>query len=169
MTKKPCIYREKTNHSCTTGFTLIEILIYISLFSIVVGGLLITAYNVISGSGRLHNKVFINEEAAFMIRKFDWALTGATAISVTSSTKLTITKPSLSANPLAFSLSSGTLMLVRGVSSSVQLNSASIKVNSLAFTEIPPSGGRPKGVSIQFELANISEKQNFNITRYLRQ
>lgn len=153
------------------GFTLIEILVYVGLFSIVIGGLLLTAYNVISGSGRLHNKVFINEEAAFIIRKFDWALTGATAIPFISSTTLKITKPSLPVgdNPLTFSLASGMLMFARGVSSSVPLNSASVKVNSLLFTELPPSGSRPKGINIQFQLANISETQDFNVTRYLRQ
>ena len=146
------------------GFTLIEILMYLGIFLFVIGGLLLTIYTVIGGSGRLQSRVFVSEEAVFILRKFDWALTGASAISVPSSDKLIITRPDFppEENPLTFSWNAGSLTLARGTGSSVRLNSASVDVISLVFTE------KSSTLESQFMLANLSQNQTFKFSKYLR-
>ena len=62
------------------GFTLIETLIYIALFSTIIFSGLVTAFNLIQGSDVLNKKTVTQEEGNFVIRKIDWALTGATNI-----------------------------------------------------------------------------------------
>ncbi len=152
------------------GFTLIEVLIYIALFSLVAGGLLLTTYVVIENSGRIENKVIVSEEGAFLLRKFDWALTGADSISVPSETELKLTKPDLPAgeNPVAFSLGSGEILLKRGGGGMVPLSSAGVSVTSLIFTRIPPTGGKPAAAQIEFTLKSGSYSQTFGFTKYLR-
>ena len=58
------------------GFTLIETLIYIALFSIILTGILLTAYQIIDGSEKTRQKVILEEEANFLMRKFSWATAG---------------------------------------------------------------------------------------------
>lgn len=154
-----------------TGFTLIEILIYIGLFSLVIGGLLFSVYGMIQGSSRLQKNVVINEEATFLLRKLDWALMGASAIVVPSSDRLEVTKPSLvpSENPLVFTLASGRVMLARGAGSAVPLTSASVSVSPLVFTEIPAVGPKPAALTAQFTLTHALESRTFETTKYLRQ
>ena len=72
------------------GFTLIEILIYLGIFSFVIGGLLYVIYGMIQGSSKLQSGVVIEEEAAFLLRKFDWAMVGASDITVPSTGRLEI-------------------------------------------------------------------------------
>lgn len=154
-----------TGRKRQNGFTLIEILLYLGLFSLVVGGLLFMTYGVIEGSGRIQSKVSIHEEAAFLIQKFNWALTGATSISVLSSTTLQVMKPSLlTQSPLVFALNSGDLTLTRNGMATTTLNSASIAVTNLVFTYIPSGNG----VQIHFTLSNLSQGGKFDFTKYLR-
>ena len=146
------------------GFTLIEIIVYMALFSLVVGGFLIVTYGIIQGAGRVQSKIELNEEGEFLIRKFDWAVSGGSSV-ITSATTLQVTKQSLPAaeNPLVFSLNSGNLLLKRGGSTST-LNTADVTVATTSFSYNAASGT----VRMQFTLSNLSETQSFDVTRYLR-
>ncbi|MBU6501032.1 MAG: prepilin-type N-terminal cleavage/methylation domain-containing protein [Patescibacteria group bacterium] len=150
----------------TGGFTLIEIIIYIALFTLVVGGMLLTTYAVVGGSGNLQSKVFINEESVFIMRKLNWALTGAISIVPNAST-LTITQLN-PPSPLVFALNGDGLTLSIGGGPAERLNSQSVQVISLSFINIPPSGSKPAGVEAQFTLKNLNETQSFDVTTYLR-
>jgi prepilin-type N-terminal cleavage/methylation domain-containing protein len=68
----------------SSGFTLIEVVIYLALFSILIGGLLVTAQGLWQNAGVTSSKVNIEEEVNFVNKKLDWALTGATAPTFTS-------------------------------------------------------------------------------------
>ena len=56
------------------GFTLIETLIYIALFTILVGTAFATAYQLIQGTDILNTKTVNQEEVNFVLRKINWAL-----------------------------------------------------------------------------------------------
>ncbi|MBP6883688.1 MAG: prepilin-type N-terminal cleavage/methylation domain-containing protein [Candidatus Pacebacteria bacterium] len=58
------------------GFTLIETLIYIALFSLLLGGAFVITYQLIESSGKLSIKNTIQNEGNFVMRKLSWALTG---------------------------------------------------------------------------------------------
>lgn len=154
-----------------SGFTLIEVLIYMGLFVLVIGGLLLTTYAVIESSGHLQDKTVVNEEADFIIRKIDWALTNATAISCPVAGQLQITKLGLLAgqNPLLFTFSSNNLTLKRGSASAIQLNSTDVKITSLVFTCVQSLNGKPASADTQLTLSSISASQSFDNKKYLRQ
>ncbi len=59
-----------------SGFTLIETIIYIALFSLLLGTAFVTVYQLIDGSNTLSSKNTTASEADFVMRKIDWALTG---------------------------------------------------------------------------------------------
>ena len=74
------------------GFILIEMIIYAGLFSILMAGLIVTAYQLSASSSSLEHKVVVQEEMNFVLKKMDWLLTGASDINVTSDQILQITK-----------------------------------------------------------------------------
>jgi prepilin-type N-terminal cleavage/methylation domain-containing protein len=62
------------------GFTLIEMVIYIALFSLMMTGILLSAYQLIAGSGMTEASVTTQEEGNFVLRKMSWALTGTSSL-----------------------------------------------------------------------------------------
>lgn len=62
------------------AFTLIEMVIYIALFSLMMTGVLLSAYQLIAGSGMTEVSVTTQEEGNFVLRKISWALTGTSSV-----------------------------------------------------------------------------------------
>src|ERR1700757_2708202 len=121
----------KKNNS---GFTLVEMIIYLALFSIVIGGGMICTYQIIQSTDAGTNHVALQEEANFLLRKVDWALTGANTVSTVSSpASLTVTKTGLT---VVFTVSGTNMRLTRGAGSPVVLNSSDIAVSNLTFTKV---------------------------------
>ncbi len=145
-----------------SGFTLIEVIVYIALFSIIIGGGMIAVYEVIQSTDAGTNHVTMEEEANFLLRKINWALTGAT--SFTTGSSLSIIK---SGSTYVFDLNSGNLQLTDGGTIYI-LNSSSISVSSLSYNSIGSNG-----VTTSFTLKTIQNGRNvtesFSTTKYLRQ
>lgn len=155
------------------GFTLIEVIIYLALFGILMGGVAAAVYAIVEGGGRSQNKILIQEEGNFLLEKLDWALSGAASLSATSSPpSLSITKYSYSFSPLVFDISGNEVRLKQGGGGENDLNSNNVSAKNLNFQDIPASNGRPEGVLITFSLTGLTsggatESQEFEMTRYL--
>jgi len=158
------------------GFTLIETLVYIALFAIVIGGGMIATYQIIQATDADTNHTILQEEANFLLRKIDWALTNSSTIAIVGNT-LTVTEPLLppEQNRLVFDLDSGNLRLRRFddatnvMFSSNSLNSINLAVSNLSFVSL--SGA--KGVKAAFTLTTAQNgrlaTEDFSTTKYLRQ
>lgn len=64
------------------GFTLIETIIYIALFSVLITGGFIACYQIISSNDSLNQKVRTEAEGNFVMRKFAWSLSGLDSASL---------------------------------------------------------------------------------------
>lgn len=62
------------------GFTLIETLVYLALFSLIIGGLVISAYGLFESSDRNQTKAMLQEEENFVMAKILWALSQAQTV-----------------------------------------------------------------------------------------
>lgn len=163
------------NSTKKSGFTLIETLLYIALFAIVIGGGMVATYQIIQATDANRNQIILQEEANFIFRKIEWALTGATGICSSSGSSLTVTKIIpvsclITANLLVFDLNGSNIRLTRGNALPTTLNSSNILSSNLAFTV---SGGIPNGVTTKFTLITVQNgraaSQDFSFTKYLRQ
>lgn len=155
-----------------SGFTLIETLIYIVLFAVVIGGGMVSVYNIIEGTSANYNHVILREEANFLMRKIHWALTGITAIGVGPSTLSTTKIISGMPTQILITIDGSTMTLARASGSPLPLNASSIAVSDLAFTDVEPAGGRPQGVTASFTLTTAQNgrpaSQDFSTIKYLR-
>lgn len=122
-----------------SGFTLIELIIYLALFVIIIGGGMAATYQVVQNAEENSSQVFLQAEANFLLRKMDWALTGSKIIDPSNenkSDKMTIIK-NISGQlvKLEFYLNEGNLMVKRNEGQALILNSSSVKVDSLFFAK----------------------------------
>src|SRR3989344_1509100 len=86
------------------GFTLIEVMIYLALFTLLLGAGIVSAFYIIDAAERNKYEDSANAEAQFLLRKIDWALTGVSVInsppSAGSSGVLSVDKADFPDNPL---------------------------------------------------------------------
>ena len=160
-----------------SGLTLVETLIYAALISVVIGLLVVVAFQVIDGNSNLSELIFLEEEANFILRKMSWAISGASSINSPSSgqfstSTLSIDKFEIEAgsNPIVFSVSTGTIWLKRGSNSSIPLNSAFVTIENATFTHIAATGTSPAGITAELNLRNTASKKtrSYSISSYLR-
>lgn len=161
------------NSKKNKGFTLLESIIYIALFSIVIGGGMVATYQIIESSQASYNHVILQEEANFLFRKIDWALTGsliATPAVLAQANNLVVTKDiDGTSTQLEFILSANTnnLFLKRGLADPNILNSSNLIVNSISFEQNPEKTIITNISLTTFQNGRVAS-QNFSMTKYIR-
>lgn len=113
------------------GFTLIEVVIYMALFAIIMGGLITTTYQLSQSAGSLQGKGITQEEMNFVLKKFDWAFTGVPSSVVVTSSKINFTNLGQS-YMINLSGSNDIQMSVNGTTET--LTTKNVKITNLAFT-----------------------------------
>ena len=135
---------------------MIETLIYASLISVIIGFSLAVTYQIIDSSEKLNKKILIEEEANFLLRKIEWALTGLETInsplSGATGSILSVNKINFSSNPLVFDLNLNNLRMKRGLAAPVILNNENLVVSNLIFEHLAMDGNKPAGVKTNFKI-----------------
>jgi len=147
-----------------SGFTLIEMIIYIALFSIIMGGLVVTSYQLSQNAGKTSSKVVTQEEINFVLKKIDWALTGASSsgvVVIVSPPELRFTNTNFSITPISIKLNATNdiEMAINGAANI--LTTKNVKVESLVFS---PYNSNTKIISASFKIDGITT----TLTKYLR-
>src|SRR3989344_8094326 len=146
------------------GFTLIETLVYLALFALIIGGMVVAAYLLFETSDRYQSRAMLQEEQNFIMAKIAWALDNAMSANVVGDV-LTITKydpPSITID------SPGTNARLDGE----VLNSSSIKVDDLSFIHAG-GAGTPESVEITLAVSAVTPTgkpiaQTASTTHYIR-
>lgn len=134
------------------GFTLIEALIYIAIFSSIVGFLFLIVSQVIESGVKNQNRVGVEMEGDFVMRKIEWAMNGAQTINEpppgATSSRLSVNRYNFSQNPVVIELVSSAVEIKKGASSTVAITSNEVSVEELTFNHIIESGTRPPGIKV---------------------
>lgn len=109
------------------GFSLIESIIYIALFSIVVGGGMVGVYRVVQSSKSIFEKTIIEQEGNFLLRKINWALNDLQSVNLLQPNQMQIVKAS---GTSTFSLNGDNLEL-----NGLPLNSENARISNLLFNK----------------------------------
>ena len=159
-----------TKNTYTAGFTLLETLIYLSLYSILIGGAVVGAYAVFESSAHNQTKAMVEEEGSYLIGKIDWALSGAQTISnptAGTSTALTVAKYDGTAVDLYQSGSS--ISMRRNGGTPEVLSNLDVSIDSLIFEY----RSNPKGIEATMHVSARSSTglpfaRSFSTVKYLR-
>ncbi|MEK7151153.1 MAG: prepilin-type N-terminal cleavage/methylation domain-containing protein [Patescibacteria group bacterium] len=149
------------------GFSLIEVLIYSAIFSLMLVGVLGGVYMIIQGANQSNARLVADDEANFVLRKINWVLTGTNSINVPgaglSGSTLSVNKAGIIL-PIKVRLHLQNIELDSGTGTYVPLDTANVVAASLSFQHIPASGNKPPAVRAVFYLNDIF----YETIRYLR-
>ncbi len=153
------------------GFTLIEVILYIALFSFLMGAAFVAAYQILDNSDELSVKNTTQKEGSFVLRKIDWVLTGVQTITTPTSgstNNLRLTK--YGGSTVEICLNANKVKIREGSfgacsnSNYLALTTDNVSVSALTFELIDASGTGPKGIKATVTI----DGTNFITTKYLR-
>jgi len=143
------------------GLSLIETIIYIALFSLMIGSLVFVSFQLMQNSRNTGSRVVTQEEINFVLKKINWALTGATDISVPSSEELTIANPNIPGGSAKIEFDDANDKITLDDEDITTIN---VRVDSLVFTHILAVGSSPEGVNIGLSIGG----QTTALSKYLK-
>lgn len=150
------------------GTTLIEIIIYIALFSILISGAFISAFQLIDSNNKINSNISLEEEGNFVLRKINWALTGLDPTNPPTVTgsgclqTLTLIKTNYLLNPIVLRLNLDKLEVSEGAGIFIPITTTNVSVQCFEAKIIPAIGTSPMGVSATTTINGST----FSITKY---
>lgn len=147
---------------------MIEAILYIGLFSIIMGGLLVAAFAMLEATAEIETDILVNEESNFLISKVSRLI--ADAYSITAPNISTPTSTSLvvlltaTSTPITIQLDSTNMVWSVGATDTI-LNDTGVKVADLKFEYFLPDPDLNPAVKASFKVNN----KPFSIFRYKRQ
>lgn len=152
-----------------TGFTLIEVVIYLSLLLVMFGAVTGILYAVLESSNKDWDRIILQTEGDFILAKINWALGDATTTSVSNQpAKLIVNKSGYLLNPIMFDQSSGRMEIKEGNFTVQYLSSSLVTVSNFSIQNIFDAKTLTQGVIVDFSLlAPTKVKQSFHLTKYI--
>jgi len=159
-------------HKSGSGFTLIEVVVYLCLFAILMGGMVTAAYSVFESSDHNQAKIMVQEEGNFLVAKIDWALSGGKAAYSPQPRILSVDKYDGSNVVITLDNCSGDItsnIFLKKGTDCFQLNNSNVQVSNLVFTH----NSNPENVEAVFTLSTrtlngTTISQDFFTTKFLR-
>ena len=117
-----------------TGFTLLELIIYMALVAMMMSYLTPLAWNMILGSKKVVTQQELSTQARFVAERIKQEIRNASGITTVSASSITLTSTVSAKNPTVIDISSGKIRVKWGTSPAINLNSNDTTVPSLTFT-----------------------------------
>jgi prepilin-type N-terminal cleavage/methylation domain-containing protein len=152
------------------GFTLVELIIYIAILSVVLLGIVSTMYLVFSARSKAYAVNEVEEQGALIMESMARTIRSADAINspaiASSSSTLSVATYDLTKNPTVFDLNANQIRIKEGAASAVVLNNSRLTVSNLLFTNVSRSGTAGV-IKIEFTLsyANPGNAKEFNYSK----
>lgn len=124
----------------SSGFTIIETLIYLALYAIMITGIVAAAYLLFASGDRNQSKAELQEEKNFIVAKINFAMSGA-KVAAAAGTSLTIQKYDLST--VVISASGGNILY-----NGDRLNNSDTTVSNVSFV----TGSNPDYLEAGFKI-----------------
>ena len=162
------------------GFTLIEVIIYLALFGILIGGAVVASFSLFESSGRNSASVMLQEEGSFILAKISATLSGTQTITLPdenqSGSTLSVVKWDAGAgNPIVINVDGDNIVLSHLSNPGVPLNNSNVSITNLNFTHTKNlgEGTKPESVTSSFTASARTPNgqvvsKNFSNNDYLR-
>jgi type II secretory pathway pseudopilin PulG len=145
------------------GFTLLETLIYIGLFTIIIGGALVSSYYIFESSSELQTKVYGEQEGEFVLTKINYLLNSTATATISGTPEvLTITRGG-NTYLLTYDATTQQVKLKKDTGAYQILNGTNAPITNFQMQKLQTSG-QPDKLVISFSIRSL----NFSTTKYLR-
>lgn len=140
------------------GSTLIELIVYLGLFSIIIGGAVISVYGMAETSGSNETKIMLLEEGLFLQAKIKWVLSNLDTVNVPEKNStcvavcfLSIKKQNPDGGLVVLAHEESNLVISYNGGSKTILNSSSISISNVVITNTD-EGDDKNSIVITFDL-----------------
>lgn len=153
----------------TRGFTLIELVVYISIVSGVLLIAVVLSIDLLRGRAKSTSLIVVNQNARLALERMTAAIRNANLVNAGSSTfgshpgSLSLQMPDSAVNPTVFDVSGGAMRVTEGTGSAQSLTSPDIEVTSLLFTYLNQTGSEGIRISLELRRVNPAGVQEFNV------
>jgi type II secretory pathway pseudopilin PulG len=145
------------------GFTLLETLIYIGLFTIIIGGALVSSYYIFESSSELQTKVYGEQEGEFVLTKINYLLNSTATATISGTPEvLTITRGG-NTYLLTYDATTQQVKLKKDTGAYQILNGTNAPITNFQMQKLQ-TAGQPDKIVISFSIRSL----NFSTTKYLR-
>lgn len=134
------------------GFTLVELILYLAIVSVIFSALVPFAWNVIEGGVKSGVEQEVTNNAWFIMEKIKGKIRNAPDILSVSSDSITLLNPNGPNTIIDIDLPSGNVRLKEGTT--INLNSADTTVTSLIFTDLRSGDGKTKQIQIEMTISS---------------
>lgn len=153
------------------GFTLVEMVLYVSLFSIILLAVSTFLTDLLSSRVRSQSITEVNQQGLQTMSLITQTIRNGRSIQVpaigTSSSTLSITTATPILNPTVFNLATGTIRIKEGSNSAISLTNSRISVSNLLFENVSSSSSTEKIIRVSFRVdyRNLSGKSEYSYTK----
>lgn len=148
------------------GVTFIELILYISIVSIMMMALIPFAWNVIGGGVKSNTQREVFSNARFITERIKYEIRNATGINSLTSTQISLSNLNSSLNPTIISLISNNIQIQQGSGSATILNSTDTKIQNLQFTNYSSFDSKTKHIKFTITVSanypNAGQRQEYN-------
>jgi prepilin-type N-terminal cleavage/methylation domain-containing protein len=136
------------------GFTLLEVVVYVALFSILIGGAMLSVFEMISSSGHSKAKITLEEEGSFLLSKIEWELSGAQEIRspLISATSSTLSLLIGDTDSVSVTNAHGAMLLQKAEGVPIKISSDDVVVDRLLFHHNASSSTALESIEFSFSL-----------------
>src|SRR5579872_4849428 len=135
------------------GFTLIELILYIGIVTIMMSALIPFAWNIIEEGVKNSTKQEIFTQGQYVADRITYEIRNASGINSVVSNQISLSTATPATNPTLISLNAGAINLQQGSASPIALNSKNTTVQSLTFTNYTSSDNKTKNIQFVFTIA----------------
>ena len=156
------------------GFTLIETLLYLGLYTIIIGGMLAAIYGMFQSNAHNETQAMLEEEGDFLVGKINWILSNTLFIQSPKNSGSILTIIRSDGTSVSLSSVAENMRIREGSSPAHVLNNSNVSVLNPTFVQLPAlQGATSEGVSASFRvIATTSDghplQRNFTTLHYLR-
>lgn len=152
------------------GFTFIELILYISIVTIMLTAIIPFAWNVIEGGAKSSVEQEVFSQARYVSERLKYEIRNANSINSVNSPINTIDLNTPTNATTVIDLSGGKIRIKYGVATAIPLNSDDTTASSLTFTNYTSGDNKTKHIGFTFTIASnySGARQEFKETITLR-
>lgn len=150
---------KKINHQ--SGFTLIELILYIALVSIFISGAIFFAWDVIYGREKVFQQQMIEQNGRAALSRVAYEIRRAKDIQSVAGNQIVLDNDS---STTTIFLLEGAIQIITEGAGPYELTSNQVKVTSLSFTDLTSSNKDTKGIAVNLTLSQAQTAVSAELT-----
>lgn len=138
-----------------SGFTLIEVLVYLGLYAIIFAGALSGVYALEESSVHNQATAMMQEEGDFLIDKIEWSIDQASSVQNSAGASSRLVLSNIDGGSMQVFSANGDMEIQSTDTQPEALNNSNTSVDDLTFTTVYTNSS-PQSVSITFTLVSTT-------------